>query len=245
MMLQAIERAFGQAMQDRRQGQVRSAAPIVAGAVLVSLSVIFGSIALSALRGHPISREFEEERGFITIYSSLMLAGAGFWAGTVAAFVDADRRQHRWVWWVLAAGFLFLAFDELAEFHERVGTWLNRWGNPGGFRSWNDVIVIGYGVVAVPLAAWLSSRLLRWPWVMEMFAVATAFYLMHTFVDSVSQPPTEMSMVLEESFKILCGTFLMLGALLGLVGTLHREHEQTRPRQGTARSDARQRTPSD
>ena len=138
---------------------------------------------------------------------------------TVTALVRAKDRRI-WFWLVMTVSFAFLAFDELLQFHERIGRVVERIAAPGIFRSWDDIIVIAYGVVALPaLIAFLPS-LIRYRMVFEMFAVAFVFYGIHTLIDSTSEPPTAVSVILEESAKLYCGAFLALGAFVGFIGVL-------------------------
>ena len=123
-------------------------------------------------------------------------------------------------WFVLALGFAFLSFDELLQFHERAGRLLKRFGSSDPFRNWNDIIVILYGVVTLPILITMLPGLMRWRMVLEMFAIAFVFYGIHTFIDSTNEPPTTASIILEESAKLLCGAFLVIGTFMGFVGVL-------------------------
>jgi len=53
-----------------------------------------------------------------------------------------------------------------------------------------------------------------------MFAIAFAFYGIHTFIDSTNEPATWASIILEESAKLLSGAFFVIGTFIGFVGVL-------------------------
>ena len=84
--------------------------------------------------------------------------------------------------------------------------------------SWNDVIVILYGVVALPVVLALLPDILRYRMVLELFVIAFVFYVLHTLIDSTQEPYTTTSVILEESAKLFCGAFLALGAFIGFLG---------------------------
>ena len=62
--------------------------------------------------------------------------------------------------------------------------------------------------------------ILRYRMVLELFVVAFVFYVLHTVIDSTQEPYTTTSVILEESAKLFCGTFLALGAFIGFLGVL-------------------------
>ena len=150
----------------------------------------------------------------------MFLAAAGAFSMASLVTLVRVKEEHIWVWLVLAVAFAFLSFDELLQFHERVGELLESIRRPRLFRSWDDIIVILYGVVALPMFIAMLPSLMRWRMVLEMFAIAFVFYGIHTLIDSTNEPPTTVSIILEESAKLLCGAFLVIGTFLGFVGIL-------------------------
>lgn len=119
---------------------------------------------------------------------------------------------------------MFLALDEQLQFHERLSQWLGDGQSSGRvfgtFRNWNDLVVMAYGVVALPVFAWMIPALLRVPRVVELMALGLVSYACHTAVDSVAEPPTGASMAIEESFKLLTSAFLALSTFAGLLGMI-------------------------
>lgn len=168
----------------------------------------------------PREYHFVREQGAITALSAIFLAAASaFSLASMVALIRA-KEPHKWVWFLLALGFAFLSFDELLLFHERAGHLLGRFRSSGRFRSWDDIIVVLYGVVTLPILITMLPGLMRWRMVLEMFAIAFVFYGIQTFIDSTNEPPTTASIILEESAKLLCGAFLVIGTFIGFVGVL-------------------------
>ena len=169
---------------------------------------------------------FVNEDGAITALSALFMATA---AGiTVSAYIIAKQRGFRdkYLWLLMASAFGFLALDELLEFHEHFGGILNiltsKVGMDSGvFRNWNDVIVIAYGLAALPLGLRFLPAVLRYPGLMERLTLAALFFVLHTVIDSVSEPSVR-SVVMEESAKLFTALFLALAAYSALLGTVYK-----------------------
>ena len=124
------------------------------------------------------------------------------------------------MWVIMAIGFFFLAMDELMQFHERLGSIMRRYADSGIFRNWNDIIVILYGVLALPVIAALLPGILRYRMYFELIVTAFVFYAIHTLIDATQSPRTQVSMILEESAKLLCVMFLALGTFIAFLGAL-------------------------
>lgn len=168
------------------------------------------------------TREFHfvSERGAITVLSAIFLAMASaFSMASLMMLVRANDR-HIWLWITMTVGFTFFAFDELAQFHERVGSVLDHYVGPGMFRGWNNVVVILYGVIALPIMVAFLPNLIRCRMVIELFAVAFLFYGIHTLIDSTREPRATVSAILEESAKLFAVEFLAIGAFVGFLGIL-------------------------
>ncbi len=163
---------------------------------------------------------FIYEHGAITALSALFLTAASVFSLATMVALTRAKEPHKWVWLVLAVGFAFLSLDELLRFHERAGRLLETTESSGLFRSWNDIIVILYGIFALLMLGVMLPALMRSPKVLEMFVVGFAFYAIHTFIDSTNEPPTVVSVILEESAKLFCGVFLAIGAFTGLIGAI-------------------------
>ena len=218
-MIDFFHRQLGDAVVERRAAHLPGVAFTIVAIIGCTLAYIVLAMILVP-SNEPREYHFVNEDGAATALSAVFLAAAS--AFSLASMVTLLRvkRPRKWVWLVLALGFAFLSFDELLQFHERVGHLVERSRSSGLFRSWNDIIVLLYGVVALPILVALLPALLRWRMVLEMFMIAFLFYGIHTLVDSINEPPTSTSIIVEESAKLLCGAFLMIGTLFGFIGLL-------------------------
>ena len=115
----------------------------------------------------------------------------------------------------MALVFGFFALDEMFQAHERVGKFITNTfiGPPHFFRSWNDIIVIGYGVAGIIAVIFFLPEILKYPRFAKILLAAFLFYCLHTFIDSTIEPKTTLSVVIEESAKLLCVMCLALSSL--------------------------------
>jgi hypothetical protein len=224
---------MAQGLLDRYAGQVRNAWRDRRDAARPKLTplVVFAAIGLTAYvthaimfvpRGEDHAYHFTDERGSITALSSVSLAMAS--AFSFAAFYVPRRlaTRERLFWLLLTLAFGFLALDELIEVHERLGLHLDRADPLGlvsrwGFRNWNDLVIIGYGVVALPVLIYFLPTALRYPRCLETLLVAFAFYGAHTIIDATQEPATVVSQIMEETCKVCTSVCLAIGAFAGCV----------------------------
>ena len=87
--------------------------------------------------------------------------------------------------------------------------------------GWNDIIIILYGLAAIPVGFFFLPTALRYPKVLEYFCIAFCFYIPHTILDAIVEPPTDLSRTMEKSLKLFSSTFLMIAMLVGLLGVMH------------------------
>lgn len=190
------------------------------GIVLSGFGLVAVLLVIIAL-GEPGRRAaaFAEEGAAVTWVSFAFLLGAALvaWRGALLPFGDA--RLRRMIWLCMAGGLSFLAADEVLGFHESVGRWLDDLHSvqDAGFRTWNDLIVIAYGIVALPLLLLFAPELLRHRGMLEMLMLGFLAYACHTAVDSIFQP-SGLSVVVEEGFKVSCGLALVWAMILGVRG---------------------------
>lgn len=208
-----------EALEFRKTTQI----PHLGRIIFISVVLILVFIAL-AIKLVPSSEgvefNFASERGAITAFSGVLLAlASAFSLGTVLLKVRKGEKCHC-VWFVLTLVFLFLAFDELLLIHEIIGARLGEGRDAGAFKSWNDVVVIAYGMAAVPLGAFYFSELLRYKMVIELFVVGFLFYIGHTYIDSAFHAPTPRSIIIEESCKLFSVGFLAIGSFVGFLEVL-------------------------
>ena len=216
-----------EALGERRDVEINGVWWIVALVVAATIGYIV--LALIVIPGdEPREYHFINEDGAVTALSAFYLVTAA--AFSICTFVSLREvgDSNGKIWLLFAAGFSFLAFDEMLLFHERVGAFVDRFSESGEFRSWNDIVVILYGTIAILIMVVIFPALLRWRLVLEMFGTAFVFYGVHTLIDSVSEPPTTWSVILEESAKLMCGAFLVLGSFCGFVGGQRRAIASTK-----------------
>ena len=202
---------------------------VTVGMIGFTLTYIICSI-WGAPEGKPPQYHFVSERGTITAMSAVLLAMAGTFSLAVLTvnICDCVREEPPkealpfWPWVLLALGFVSLSLDEVAQFHERLGFVIAEHASSGIFRNWNDVIVILYGVVAIIFLFLLLPHLLRYRFLLEFFAIAFLFYVIHTLIDSTQRPKTT-TIILEESAKLFCSAFLTLGTFCAFLGCLCKE----------------------
>ncbi|MDQ1287013.1 MAG: hypothetical protein QG622_578 [Actinomycetota bacterium] len=186
------------------------------GIVLLLLEVY---IALSVVLRPGGSRpefNFKSEHGSITLLSSAMfLVGAGF---AVAAFraVRGAGGRGRLLWAGFAAVLLYFSIDEVVGFHEAAGDVLDAGVGAGPFRTWNDLVVLAYGVVALPAVVYFRRELFRYHRFVPMLVISAFFFVATSAIDSLSTTPTTLSIILEEGVKVHCSVLLMLSSLTGL-----------------------------
>jgi hypothetical protein len=164
---------------------------------------------------------FRYERGIITKLSAIFMAMTSIFAGICFILRRKSNDWQRFFWLLTAIGFLFFTLDETLKFHENLGDLLS--GSAVGptqtFRSWNDAIVIGYGVVSIPVLFLFLPEILRFPRVTEFLIIAFSCYGIHTFIDS-TQTRTSHSIILEESAKLFSSAFFATSMLFGILAII-------------------------
>lgn len=145
------------------------------------------------------------EDGAITALSTVFLAMSGALAAAVFYLRMDDWKSGGLFWLILAMGCAFLALDEQLMFHERGGDAiaLTSVGATETFRNWNDVIVIGYGVVALAIAGLFGREILRCRVFALVFLAGFAFYVLHTGIDSILPSTIAWKDIPEESAKLM------------------------------------------
>ena len=206
-------------LHEMRKGQIDTSGPQTRTFIwltVLAVLLIFVASLMIWPAGKPTFHF--EEGGAVTGISPLMLAmSAGF------AFVMFLVRNHkelrvRATWLLATAGLMFLALDEQIELHERIGgeidalIQLASYGLPLA----NDLIVIGYGIAAIPVLIYALPELLRWRGVLETFIIAALFFVIHTVIDTTDLESDPMWFIAEETAKLICVSFIFV-AMLTLV----------------------------
>lgn len=218
-MIERLKSQLRHTTAQRKELELPKVGWIVAVSVIGTVAYIFLAIILIP-SGETRDFHFGKERGAITALSAILLAMAAAFSMATQVLLVRTEARHRWSWAILFFSFTFFAFDELLEFHERLGFVLERHADPGIFRNWNDVVVTFYGLLAVPIMVLLLPTLIRHRMLLEMFVIAFAFYGIHTLIDSMIEPKTTLSVILEESAKLFSAGFLAIGSFVGFLGAL-------------------------
>ncbi|MDA1029150.1 MAG: hypothetical protein O3B41_08885 [Bacteroidetes bacterium] len=176
---------------------------------------------------------FVEEDGLITVLSSFFLASAAAFSFVGRSLGDQSDKASIRAWSILAIGFAFLSIDEVFQIHEQLGWLLEDYFDSGIFRNWNDVIVIGYGLAAIPILWLLLPSVKNHKAMMILLALGFGFYTLHTVTDSVVEDSTTLSIIIEESFKL---TFVILFSFAAYSGMSERLSDSGRAIQPPPRS---------
>jgi len=187
---------------------------------LILLYIVAAILVVPA--DEPQNYNFVSERGAVTVLNAILLAAASGFGFVAFLLTEGSSRIVRWFWLLVAIAIGFLAMDELLGFHEGLGGVLDDI-DPLGLKSartirgWNDVVVIAYGIAALPVVITFLPTMVRIPAFPELSAVAFAWYVLHTAVDSLVEPRTNLSVIVEESAKLFTGLILALACLGGLL----------------------------
>ncbi len=216
-MIQVFQRHYREALGQRRQvAATNLKKPLV---FLAIGTVAFLALAVvMAPPDKPSSYYFYKDGYMVTYLSAGFLGLASIFSGVCFNLSRTRTDFLRFFWLVAAAGFAFLFLDELFEFHEMADRWLATVSVPEGFRHWNDIAVILYGVVAFLIMAGFLPELFRYPRVVEMMGMAFLFYFIHTLVDSTQEPRTDLSAIIEESAKVFCAEYLAISMFVASLG---------------------------
>jgi len=183
----------------------------------IGLSVAIAPPSIVDPNGTALPYNFKSERGSITLLSSGMFLVAACLAGVTLLTVRAERGRPRVLWFALTAAMAYFSIDEVMGFHEAAGELLDENVPKGPFRTYNDVVVIVYGLIAVPLALLLWREVVRYQRLLTMLLIAGVLYVATSSVDTLTDDATAVSTVIEEGIKVCCSTFFALSMLTGLV----------------------------
>lgn len=142
---------------------------------------------------------------------STTFLGTGAALAGVALLLGGQKRT-RMFWLLCTLGAIFLMLDERLQLHEEAPDLIGdgAWGDPPlGLRNWNDVIMAGYGVVALVLGLLTLPAFLRHRRVRALLVTSFGFFALHTAID-MSFEASALKDVFEEPFKLLSGASLML-----------------------------------
>jgi hypothetical protein len=136
----------------------------------------------------------------------------------VAAFIRSvggtDWRRLFRFWLVVGVGAAFLAFDELASFHESAGfTWELWFGSIPGFEYEGDLIIALY---IVPAAAFLfleRRQIARSRLCVRLLIAAAVLFVINAFLDSTGSHLDELVEMVIAAMLVVAFTHLALNHL--------------------------------
>lgn len=184
----------------------------VTGLLLILIAVAF----VLTPSDDDFDHHFVEEDGFITVLSSFFLASAAAFSFVGKSLGDQSDKTSIRAWSILAVGFAYLSIDEVFQIHEQLGWLIEDYFDSGIFRNWNDVIVIGYGLAAIPILWLLLPSIKNHKAMMILLALGFGFYALHTITDSVVEDSTTLSIIIEESFNLTCVILFSFAAYRGM-----------------------------
>ena len=169
-----------------------------------------------------IDYHFRDEQGGITALSAILLAITGGLAGCSHYLTDKSHITKKVFWLFCLAAFVFFAWDELMQVHEYLGQQIrdSLLGSSQIFRNWNDLVVILYGVIALVFFLYFLPIILSYPLLIEVLAVGFVFYVVHTTIDSLAVQRTSVSIILEETCKLLSSASFAFSMFIGLLGNI-------------------------
>ena len=186
----------------RPRGLLRFATLVVGGALC-----LVGALLALGMRHGNLARHFSENRAGTYASAGLLIASAVLAA--VAARRLTGQRFARF-WLLAAAGFVFLAADELAMIHEKTDKWIHiglGWDRTHPVTDQIDgAIVVAYGLVALAWAWRDRDRLLRLRWATRLLSVAFLGFIGTTVLDLL-----ELSKATEESLKVVTEALIVTG----------------------------------
>ena len=171
-----------------------------------------------------------KESGAITAMSTLLLSMSAGFSFAILALQRHKPFRVRVTWFLMTAGFVFLAFDEHAELHERIGGLLDPevFTAAYGLPDPNDLIVIVYGMAAIPFALFAFPEITRARHTIPLFTLAMIFFVVHTAIDSIDIEDEPFWFIAEETAKIISVTLIFIAMLALLL--VHVRNMQSRSR---------------
>lgn len=171
--------------------------------------------------------DLDKEGSLKAVFSGFQLLTSGVAAGWIAVMSSRLRasRPFVWLWSVLSALFVYLAFDDMMMIHERVGFVLNRWtGLHGTYESFNWLLyftpLILIGICAYLLAV---RALFLIDVKTRIFAVCGVAGLVLTILAEAGGgallkagniPLYHLSIIFEESLLLIGETFFLAALLM-------------------------------
>lgn len=182
---------------------------------LVVASVTLSLIASLFIRPLEEPTFHFKESGAITAISTLLLSMSAGLSFAILALQRHESFRVRATWLLMTTGFVFLAFDEHAELHERIGGLFDPavFTATYGLPDPNDLIVIVYGIAAIPFALFALPEITRARHSIPLLSLAMIFFVIHTGIDSIDIEDEPFWFIAEETAKIISVTLIFIAML--------------------------------
>lgn len=194
----------------RHPGKPPPALPTTALAVLVPCLVVIVVLVHLGHAWHDDPHRYFRERKAGTYLSFLNLAGSGVVAHLVGGRLRGSPDTR--FWRIAAAGFAWLACDDLFVLHEQIDRGVHALlgldPDDPVTDHLDDLIVAGYGVAAAPLAWRHRGHLVGFRW--TLVCLALGFVL---FSGMVVCDVLYLSKTVEDVLKVLAGSLILVGFL--------------------------------
>ena len=168
--------------------------------------------------------DLDMERNIPTLFSSLLLTIAAFCFYLLS--LCPDKLNERKYWFGLSLVFIFLAFDESAKIHEKLGDFTENFVDATGYLHYPWVL--GYSILVLVLGIlymkffWKMSKKLFWSFMLSAFIFllgAVGFELLGA--NESSQHGTESVLysvlyTIEETLEMF-GVIFLIWILLGIL----------------------------
>jgi hypothetical protein len=194
----------------RRPGRPPAALPATAAILLVlSLAAVVVLIQLGHA-WHDDPHRYFGERKVGTYLSFVNLVATGVVAALVACRLAGSPFAR--FWRAAAAGFVWLACDDLFVLHERIDRGVHALlgldPDDPVTDHLDDLIVAGYGAAAVALAYAHRAPLAALRWMLVILTLAFAVFATMVVVDFF-----HLSKTVEDALKVVAGTLILVGFL--------------------------------
>jgi hypothetical protein len=226
-------------LSPRRTARVLSAVAIalVVAHVVSMLLYLLDPLGLRASGrlsyGHISMLDLDQEAGFGTWFSAVMLLGVGQLL-LVQTAVSRRAVDGLWRWWIfLAVGFHVLSIDEVAGMHEFLNAMLKRRSASAGWTDFAFVGVVIIGAGFLPFLTRLPRRTARLFIAAGLVYTGGAVGVEHVSPDDVNTLAYNMWTAVEESCE-MAGVIAMTYAVLDHV----RDSDRSQVRVDVVRTDA-------
>jgi hypothetical protein len=177
---------------------------------------------VTGLRGNPYHTGGLSNHRFFAYNSSVQLLWAAmgalfcFWAARFARKNKAGGTRTSWIWACASAAFVWAAYDEMFEVHERLSPIIEH--SVTFLAGARDVLISFYGIVAIVCTIILLRDLLRVRKAIPFYLLGLCLFLLSAVLDYI--PHIEFSVtlsIIEELSEYIAGTsFAVAFFLYGL-----------------------------